>query len=881
MTTDRQQPLRDDVRLLGDLLGTVLREQGGAVLLDQVENIRSLSKRAREGDDTAKGELRATLRDLDTEGARSIVLAFSQFLIQANVAEQCHRIRRRRAHRDAPNSKPQRGSLQESFARMLHDGVSPERLREAAVDLDIGLVLTAHPTEVVRRTLVRKYRRIARLLLAGDDLPQTGLNRDAWRDRLAREVEAIWLTPELRTTRPTPEDEIRGTLVHFEQTLWDAIPTFYREMDRTLQDATGAGLPLDATPIRFGSWVGGDRDGNPNVTPETTLRAVWLAEWMGADLWAEELENLRGELSMTRAIPALTERVPGAHEPYRAILRQLADRFRATRRDVEAWLAGGPIPSGAVSQAELIDVLELCHRSLRESGGARVATGNLTDSIRRAHVLGPCLVRLDIRQESTRHTALLDEITVALGVGSYAAWSEAERQEFLVKELQSKRPLMPRQFAPTTDSAAVWDALLAVASLPAEALGTYVISMATAPSDVLAVELLQREAGVQPTLPVVPLFETLSDLDGAGQALTELLTIPWMRARVAERGDLFEVMLGYSDSGKDAGRLAAAWALYRAQERLLQASTAQGVRLRLFHGRGGTVGRGGGPTHQAIRSQPPGSISGGLRVTEQGEMIRAKFGLPGLATRNLELYATAVLEATLTPITPPPQAWRDVMDELGVVSAKSYRALVRGNANFVATFRQMTPEPELGRLNIGSRPARRASGGGIESLRAIPWVFAWTQVRLNLPGWLGADDALQQALDGDNGPLLREMAADWPFFQSLLDLLSMVLAKADPAVAQQYEALVDPEHAPLSASLRARLERCRTVVADTLGHTNLLENNSVLARSIAVRNPYVDPINTLQVELLRRARAAPDDPELLRALLLSINGVAAGMRNTG
>ncbi|NNE43163.1 MAG: phosphoenolpyruvate carboxylase, partial [Gemmatimonadetes bacterium] len=478
-----------------------------------------------------------------------------------------------------------------------------------------------------------------------------------------------------------------------------------------------------------------------------------------------------------------------------------------------------------------------------------------------------------------RHTDALDEITQHLGLGSYADWDEDERIRFLEKELQGRRPLVPRDFTPTDPVRDVLDTLATAARQPNGSLGAYVISMARRASDVLAVELLQKEMGVTPALRVVPLFETVDDLHEAGNTLEQLLAIPVYRDKIAGQQ---EVMIGYSDSAKDGGRLSAAWELYTAQERIVEVCARHQVEVTLFHGRGGTVGRGGGPISVAIKSQPPGSVKGRLRITEQGEVIHAKFGLGGIAARTLELYTTANAEATLDEAPAVPDAWRKCMAEMADTSRRAYRSFV-DDAEFIEYFRAATPLEELGGLNIGSRPAKRRPDGGIESLRAIPWIFAWTQMRLMVPSWLGVGDGLEHAVASGHGSTLQDMYRGWPFFRSTVDLIEMVLAKAAPDISAHYERCLVPERlAPVGAKLRERYDRAVAAVLSVAGHDELLAGNPVLRRSIDVRNPYVDPINLVQVELLRRLREGGDDEACLRdALLLTVNGVAAGMRNTG
>ncbi|HEU5163454.1 MAG TPA: phosphoenolpyruvate carboxylase, partial [Thermoanaerobaculia bacterium] len=645
-----------------------------------------------------------------------------------------------------------------------------------------------------------------------------------------------------------------------------------------------ARLPPEASPIRFGSWIGGDRDGNPNVTPLVTRDAVLLARWAGVELLAAEVTALRSELPLRSGSPELCARAGDAREPYRALLREVSERLEATRDEIDALLGERKRSARAEAEpyretAELMNDLQLAYRSLVDTGNELIAGGRLLDLIRRTACFGLPLVRLDVRQESARHAELLAAIVSALGLGDFTAWNEERKVEFLLAELASRRPLIPAGLELEERESDVLETFRMIARIPRESLGAYVITMASSVSDILTVALLQKETGVSPMLRVVPLFETVEDLEGAGPTMRAL----WNNAAWrAFSGDRQEVMVGYSDSSKGAGRLAAAWKLYTAQEELTSAAKESGIELTLFHGRGGSVGRGGGPTWLAIASQPPGSIDGRLRVTVQGEMIQAQFGLVGIAERNLELYATATVEATLAPTADPRPEWRETMDRLSSISSEAYTKLVYDTPEFIPYFRTATPEPELGELNIGSRPARRKSGSaGVESLRAIPWQFAWTQNRLHLPTWLGIGDALERVAAEGGEARLKEMAAEWPFFRSTLDLIEMVLAKSEALIAEQYDALLVPDELkPLGAALRERLRETIALVLRMSGHRHLLEENRVLARSIEVRNPYVDPINLVQAEILRRYRESRD-PALWHAFVVTVNGIAAGMRNTG
>ncbi|MEK1912686.1 MAG: phosphoenolpyruvate carboxylase [Pseudomonas chlororaphis] len=875
--TDIDARLREDVHLLGELLGNTIREQYGEGFLDKIEQIRKGAKADRRG--SLDAELSASLNQLSEDELLPVARAFNQFLNLANIAEQYQLIHRREESQPAPFESR---VLPELLARLRAEGHGAEALARQLGRLEIELVLTAHPTEVARRTLIQKYDAIAAQLAAQDHRDLTSAERAQIQTRLQRLIAEAWHTEEIRRTRPTPVDEAKWGFAVIEHSLWQAIPNYLRKADQALHAATGMHLPLEAAPIRFASWMGGDRDGNPNVTAAVTREVLLLARWMAADLYLRDVDQLAADLSMQQANAALRTLAGDSAEPYRAVLKQLRERLRATRNWAQASLSGSVPATAQVLQnnRELLDPLELCYQSLHECGMGVIADGPLLDCLRRAVTFGLFLVRLDVRQDSSRHTAAMTEITDYLGLGRYGDWSEQERIDFLMRELGSRRPLLPGYFKPSADTAEVLATCREVAAAPAASLGSYVISMAGAASDVLAVQLLLKEAGVLRPMRVVPLFETLADLDNAGPVIEQLLLLPGYRSRL--QGPQ-EVMIGYSDSAKDAGTTAAAWAQYRAQEKLVDICREQQVELLLFHGRGGTVGRGGGPAHAAILSQPPGSVAGRFRTTEQGEMIRFKFGLPDIAEQNLNLYLAAVLEATLLPPPLPQPAWRDLMDELADDGVKAYRAVVRENPQFVEYFRQSTPEQELGRLPLGSRPAKRRAGG-IESLRAIPWIFGWTQTRLMLPAWLGWETALSKALERGEGELLGQMREQWPFFRTRIDMLEMVLAKADADIARSYdERLVEPALLPLGAHLRDLLSQACSVVLGLTGQSQLLAHSPDTLEFIRLRNTYLDPLHLLQAELLARSRrqdGAQDSP-VEQALLVSVAGIAAGLRNTG
>jgi phosphoenolpyruvate carboxylase len=909
LAEDSQKPLRDDVRRLGTLLGETLVHQEGEDLYRRVERVRACAKDARRrsnaGGDATFHDLADELASMPLDAAVPVARAFAQFLHLANVAEEYHRIRRRRAHQRDPRAGPQPHSLEDTLTR-LASTVSAARLREAVLELRIELVMTAHPTEMMRRTLQRKYNAMAGALEGLDRRDATPLEREALVDTLRRQITAAWETEEMRRERPSPVDEVRSALAVFEHTLWDAVPTYLRSLDRTLVAVTGRGLPLDAAPIRFGSWIGGDRDGNPAITPEVTRRACLGSRWIALTMYARDVAALGEELSMLEASPALRAVTPGASEPYRALLRTVHRGLESTRRAIEEQLStrpggrGGP-PGAEVyrTAADLERPLRLCFDSLHETGNGLIADGPLADALRRLACFGLTLVRLDIRQDAQRHTETVDLIARHGGQPGYTDWPEDARIAFLASALSEPVPPGPGSLPYNPRTAEVLQTFQALAAIPPESLGAYVVTMAARPSDVLAVEYLQRRAGIDPPLRVVPLFETARDLRASGEVIDQLLSVPWYRARIEAAGNRQEAMVGYSDSSKEIGRVAAAWELYKAQGAIGSACRGRGVALTLFHGRGGSVGRGGGPTSLAIQSQPPGSVDGTLRVTEQGEMIQAKFGLAGVALRTLEVYTSATLDAALASPQAVRPEWHETMERLGAAAQASFRRVVYDDPQFPAYYRAVTPEAELDALHIGSRPSRRGGGAGIAGLRAIPWQFAWMQTRLLLASWLGAEELGGADLRDADRAALPEMYREWPFFRSLIDLLQMTLAKADPQIAAQYDRqLAPPELQPLAESLRDKLAQATRALLSITGNAARLTENDTLRRSIEVRNPYVDPINLVQIELLRRLAVlreqqerggdAPGDEArarteavLRKALKITISGVAAGMRNTG
>ena len=881
---EQYSAMRSNVSMLGKLLGDTIKDALGENILDRVETIRKLSKSSRAGNDAHRKELLSTLQNLSNDELLPVARAFSQFLNLTNVAEQYHTISPKGEGANHPEM------LRGVFERLKQQpDLTEAKIREAIESLSLELVLTAHPTEITRRTLIHKLVEVNNCLKQLDHNDLSDYDRGLIMRRLRQLVAQAWHTDEIRKYRPSPVDEAKWGFAVVENSLWEGVPNFLRELNDQVEASFGMKLPVDFVPVQFTSWMGGDRDGNPNVTAKITRHALQLSRWKATDLFLRDIAVLVSELSMSECTPEVRKLCgnPEALEPYREIMKKLRGQLMSTQAFLEQRLKGERLPRPAdllISNDQLWDPLYACYQSLQACGMGIIANGQLLDTLRRVKCFGVPLVRIDIRQESTRHTDAIAEVTRYLGLGDYASWSEADKQAFLISELSSKRPLLPRQWEPGPDTQEVLDTCRVAAEAPKGSIAAYVISMAKTPSDVLAVHLLLKEAGIPFAMPVAPLFETLDDLNNANDVMRQLLDIGWYRGFIQGKQ---MVMIGYSDSAKDAGVMAASWAQYQAQDALIKTCEKAGIALTLFHGRGGTIGRGGAPAQAALLSQPPGSLKGGLRVTEQGEMIRFKYGLPEVTIGSLSLYTGAILEANLLPPPEPKKEWQDIMDQLSKDSCEMYRGYVRENADFVPYFRSATPEQELGKLPLGSRPAKRRPTGGVESLRAIPWIFAWTQNRLMLPAWLGAGAALQKAMQAGHQDQLEAMCRDWPFFSTRLGMLEMVFAKADLWLAEYYDQrLVDQSLWPLGKQLRDQLDSDIKAVLTIANDAHLMADQPWIAESIALRNVYTDPLNVLQAELLHRSRQQETngeevDPRVEQALMVTIAGVAAGMRNTG
>lgn len=906
------EPMREDIRLLGAILGDTVREQNGDEVFDLVERARVEAFRVRRSE-IDRADMARLFDDVDVHRAIPVIRAFTHFALLANVAEDIHRERRRRIH-EAAGEPPQDSRLDATYLKLDDAGLDADTVADALAGALVSPVITAHPTETRRRTVFDTQHRITelmRLRLHGFDTTPDG--RDVEQE-LRRNILTLWQTALIRLSRLKIQDEIETGLRYYEAAFFDVIPKVNAEVRAALQQRfPDAGL-LEEPIVRPGSWIGGDRDGNPNVTAEVVRLATGSAAYTALAHYFVELTGLEQELSMSARLVRITDELAAladscheparADEPYRRALRVVHARLTATAQQIldrqpEHELDLGMEPYTA--PGELLDDLDVVDASLRANGSGVLADdrlGRLREAVR---VFGFHLSGLDMRQNSDVHEEVVAELLAWAGVHSdYTSLSEDERVEVLAAELSTRRPLT----SPDADLSElarkeldiVAAAARAVHVFGPQAVPNYIISMCQSVSDMLEAAILLKEAGLldasseHPYAPVgiVPLFETIDDLQRGSSILEAALDLPLYRGLVSARGDSQEVMLGYSDSNKDGGYLAANWALYRAELELVESSRKTGIRLRLFHGRGGTVGRGGGPSYDAILAQPPGAVQGSLRITEQGEVIAAKYAEPRIAHRNLETLLAATLEATLLDIEGlgglAGSAY-EVLDDLAARAQRAYAELVHDTPGFVDYFKASTPVSEIGALNIGSRPTSRKPTTSISDLRAIPWVLAWSQSRVMLPGWYGTGTAFEDYVNAGEGRLevLQDLYRRWPFFATVLSNMAQVLAKSDLGLAAHYSELVEDEELRRRVFDKIVDEHARTIRMHKLitGHEDLLADNPSLARSVFNRFPYLEPLNHLQVELLRRYRSGDEDELVQRGILLTMSGLATALRNSG
>lgn len=909
--------LASTIHLLSELLGRVISELESPELFALEERIRRLAKARRADDDTAASQLAAQIASLSIDWARAVASAFTLYFDLVNLAEEGERVRALRERERELDPEPIGESIGEAIAGLEARGVSSNQMAELLRGLAIELVLTAHPTEAKRRTVLSKLRSLSdtlRMLDSTDPLPR---ERAAMEDALAAEMASLWLTSRARTARPAVTDEVRTGLYFVDAIFWEALPRIYADLDRALAKYY-PGLVTPPRCLTLASWTGGDRDGNPGVTTLITAETLRLHRGLALGRHRRALQDLARRLSFSaqrvpppreleawlesrHPLPEHVAYLEGRYvnEPYRLVFSLLAsDLELASHVDMTARLLDELPHKARARLADLTQPLELIASAIP----SRLAQDELKTVRRQLEVFGLHGARLDLREDSTRLTAALGEILRALNLDPcFEQQDQATRTEVLVRLLagSSERPLaLARNPGVTTDTVETWSLFRLIARTQSifggELFGPFIVSMTHGPADMLTVLLLARWAGCADQLGIVPLFETLDDLAAAPRILAELFALEVYTSHLARCDGEQMVMIGYSDSNKDGGYLAANWALYQAQEKITQVCAAHGIKLTLFHGRGGTVARGGGPANRAIRAQPPGTVAGRFRVTEQGETIASHYSNPDLAHRHLEQIVSAVILAsapsTQTPTVTVRPRWREAMDEMAARAHDAYKDLVYGTAGFMDYWRAATPIDEITRLTIGSRPAWR-QGNHFEPahLRAIPWVFSWMQSRFNLPGWFGLGSALTPTPPTrEYLLLLQAMYAEWSYFRALLDNAEMSLLKADMGIAELYSSLVPDQQLAESifTRIRAEYDRTRRAILVVSGHTELMDDDPVIQRAVHLRNPYVDPLNYIQVEMLRRLRSLRDpqgaDAEALQEVInVTINGIAAGLRNTG
>ena len=887
-------PLRDDVRRLGALVGDLLVEQEGEAFFERVEALRRATIQRREAGH-ALDPLADQLAGLDARTAHTLSRAFSTYFQVVNLAERVHRIRRHRDYQIA-QAGPQPDGLEDALLTVRDAGVAVAQLKRLFATLDIEPVFTAHPTEAVRRSLLEKEQEMTRCLIADFDSSRPASERDAELSRLRMALTAGWQTSEASAVHPTVQDELEHVGFYLTGPLYRVIPVLYENLSRAWLSAFGDDAP-SACVMRFASWVGGDMDGNPNVGADTIRNALMAQRAQILQRYSGDLGKLERLLSQTvsrvqiapalrerlddylQALPAAAEAIRPRHRdmPYRCLLTLMQARIDATRNDGEHAYA---------SVAELEADLRLIIDSLKQHKGSHAGAFAVQRLLWRVRTFGFHLARLDVRQDARVHD---DALALLLSDAQWAQREASQRIEHLRGYAAGTQ-----KFSPNNDAVvqALHDVFAELADarvrFGSHATGPYVISMARCAADVLAVLALARLGGLvnernQVPLDIAPLFETLDDLEHAADSLSSLLVDPVYREHLRARGDRQMVMLGYSDSSKDGGIVASRWGLQRAQMQLLDVAQENGIALTFFHGRGGSTSRGGGPLVDALMASPRGSVGGSLRLTEQGEVIHRKYGIRALALRSLEQMVGATVRASLRPPDADPRIsrWHEIMQAMAIDSRRAYRDLV-GREGFVAYFRTATPIDVIERMALGSRPARRREMRGVQDLRAIPWVFAWTQCRCILTAWYGLGSAIADAIDRHGEAPLAEMARDWPFFRVLLDDVEMVLAKTDMDIAERFSRLAGDLHAPFFDLIRAEFQRSVDGILRLKRQDSLLADNPRLALSIRLRNPYIDPMSLMQVDLLQRWRAGDrEDESLLRALVATVNGVARGLQNTG
>ncbi|QYR22222.1 phosphoenolpyruvate carboxylase [Paenibacillus sp. sptzw28] len=916
--------LRRDVRFLGNILGDVLVHQGGHELLEIVEKIREMSKALRaEFVPELYDEFKSVIDALSPENRHQVIRAFAIYFQLVNIAEQNHRIRRKRDYERSAGETVQPGSIESAVQVLKEQGIAVNEVKSMIEGISLELVMTAHPTEATRRAVLDIHQRIASQVMELDSPTLTYREREKLREKLLNEVLTLWQTDELRDRKPTVIDEVRNGMYYFDETLFEVLPSVYEELERCLDKYYPDERWHVPAYLRFGTWIGGDRDGNPSVTAKVTWETLTLQRGLVLDKYEELLKNLMGQLSFSTNIVTVSDELlqsmkrdreqvelrsvemwRNEKEPYKVKLCYMLEKLANTRNDA---LKGSP--SRYNSAEDLKDDLLLIDTSLRQHFADYVADTHIRKLIRQVELFGFHLAALDVRQHSKEHENAMTEVLANMNISdNYAALGEEEKIELLHRLLNDPRPLTSPHFDYSESTRECLDVYHTIYRAQQEfgvnCISSYLISMTQGASDMLEVMVFAKEVGlfrkesggnIRCTLQAVPLFETIDDLHAAPGIMEQLFALPIYRQAVEARGNLHEIMLGYSDSNKDGGVVTANWELRVALNAITSAARKFNVKLKFFHGRGGALGRGGMPLNRSILAQPPHTVGGGIKITEQGEVLSSRYSMKGIAYRSLEQATWALVTAARLSKYPEQEAaavaeWETISKGISETALQKYQDLIFRDPDFLTFFKESTPLPEIGELNIGSRPSKRKNSDRFEDLRAIPWVFAWTQSRYLLPAWYAAGTALHSYVQDDPQRLetLKTMYGQFPFFTSLIDNLQMALAKADLLIAKEYAGMITDAliRDRIFAQIEEEYERTSRLILQITGQADILDNVPVIQESIRLRNPYVDPLSYMQVQLLTelrelRSRGEEDDPLLLREVLLTINGIAAGLRNTG
>ena len=881
--------LREDIRLLGTFLGRVIKDQEGISFFNTVEKLRLLSKNTLI--DTNKGKVFSKIskevKKLSPKNTFKITRAFSHILNLMNLAESLDASRKLNEYENPYfKNKNQNLFIEDIFESLFKNKkISDKKIYDQATKLDIGIVLTAHPTEVKRRTLIQKYASLIKILEQRHlykKYPSKIIELDR---RLYSEVAIIWKTDELKRTKPSPLEEAKWGLAVIEDSLWDTIPKVYKRLNDIFRKNLNKDLPRNFNPIQFGSWMGGDRDGNPNVTAEVTSKVILFSRWQAAKLYEKELTKLIQDLSMEECSIKIKRATNKSHEPYRVFLRPIRDKVRNTYQLIESHLnKGTPLDQKKLllDKYEILNPLREVRKSLNENRGQHIANSDLLDLIRRVRCFGISLARLDIRQESSRHEKFISEIFKSKNRINYTSLSEKDKIKLLSNSIKQKKIFVDKIIIKNKENKEVWKTFKEISNQPQQCMGAYVISMTSKASDILSVYFLQKQSQIKNLLRVVPLFETLNDLKNAKSVMENLFKIPSYKKLINSKQ---EVMIGYSDSSKDAGKLSASWHQYKLQEELRDIAKKYKIDLTFFHGRGGSPGRGGGPIQATLKSQPSGTVNGKIRITDQGEVIQQKYGYEPLAEYNLCSYIGAVMDASLNPPPRSKKSWRELINKMSEISTSAYRKYLNQSEEFIRYFRTVTPHKSLGKLAIGSRPSKRKNVDNIQSLRAIPWVFAWTQIRLMLPGWLGTTEALRYGSIKKLSKTITDMERNWPFFISTMDILDMVISKVDPEISIIYENnLADNSLKRIGKKLRFQFDAL-VKLHNKITPKEIVKERKEFRKALFIRNNYTEMLNILQANIMYKLNSRKfkklDKKFLDDALMTSIAGISAAMKNTG